>query len=1336
MSNNSWRQYGGIRKHDSFQNLSIGTLVADKVLLREKVSEIVTFTQNLTLTGAGVSFTVESGSIYTPTINVSDKIIVSGDATIGSVLYFGATNINTNYFYKLGEYLGLNTTNPTATFDIVPISSSTENVFTVRSKTTTNRNIIAQNSNTKGIAVTANDTNSYIDFFNTNTNSSSNKPDVRLKSDNTGTFTIDASINTISSRTSTMINSLTTMDISSNGNLKISSNGNVNIIATTGIDLSTNSGFKISAATYFSIVSPTTTIYSKLQLTNRDTSSNIFNETAIIYDISSGTYLYDIYGKSTAYTGTALTMVSNDNSSNTFMKIVSPNKSGLALGGGAYTYDKTRAMATMGLLDTTGTYYPTQTIVKGNSNLKYYSTLGINKYTPTTESYLLDINGATRITNGEINTVLDASFEIKYVAFSKTVPTFGIAVGTPSTISTRWYLYIYYTSDGGLTWTKSEVDADGTSLESTSKNLNIYVYDNTYSIIGTINSFLYFTKNGGANWYKFTGLSGGTQIQNVFIQQTTSNTKKVIFGYNTNTTTTSSTTDYIAYFDLNFANLSNSTYAIIYSSKTPTNTTINYVDGYSTYVYYVGAGIQKYTITDCSLIYSTNTSSTYNFINVYNETTAIAVGTNIISYTTDGTNWTNITSYSYTFKSVYIYNSYYAVAVATSGKFLYTNDGYVTWNIVPDTLLNSGGNSTNINGSTNSLFSVAMTDINTFIISKIIQSYISTSQLGSSKIMCAYLPNLFNRPNNSVLDVSGTMVVSGDVNIKDGGKLYVDYDTSLNGNLFVAYDTSLNSRLVVGSDVTINKRLFIVGDSSLNGNLFVAYDASFNSRLVVRSDVTVNKRLFTVGDTSLNGNLFVAYDTSLNSRLVVGSDVTMNKRLFTVGDTSLNGNLFVAYDTSLNSRLVVGSDVTINKRLFTVGDTSLNGNLFVAYDTSLNSRLVVGGDLTVNNRLIVKSDFSLSGNIKLDGFTTTGNDLSIGGKLSVLYDSSLNSRLVVGSDVTINKRLFTIGDTSLNGNLYVAYDTSLNSRLIVGSDVTINKRLFTVGDTSLNSRLVVGSDITINKRLFTMGDASLNSNLFVAYDTSLNSRLVVGSDVTINKRLFTMGDASLNSNLFVAYDTYLNSRLVVGSDVTINKRLFTMGDASLNGNLFVAYDTSLNSRLVVGSDVTMNKRLFTFGDTSLNGNLFVAYDTSLNSRLVVGSDVTINNRLFSLGDVSFNGSVNIGKDLTINGRLNVQNYTNTNVINTTVNNYQLIVSEDLSLNGRMLVSGDVSLNSNLYVNEFLFVNTTTAINNAIANINGNMIVSYIGIGTTNVNTGRSLDINGNMYQSNGCIFQF
>jgi hypothetical protein len=246
-----------------------------------------------------------------------------------------------------------------------------------------------------------------------------------------------------------------------------------------------------------------------------------------------------------------------------------------------------------------------------------------------------------------------------------------------------------------------------------------------------------------------------------------------------------------------------------------------------------------------------------------------------------------------------------------------------------------------------------------------------------------------------------------------------------------------------------------------------------------------------------------------------------------------------------------------------------------------------------------------------------------------------------------------------------------------------------------------------------LGDTSLNGKLFVAYDASLNSRLVVGSDVTVNKRLFTVGDSSLNGKLFVAYDASLNSRLVVGSDVTVNKRLFTVGDSSLNGKLFVAYDASLNSRLVVGSDVTVNKRLFTVGDVSFNnGNLFVGLDTSLNGNLV------------------------IGKDLTIKGRLNVQNYTNNNIINTTVNNYQLIVSEDLSLNGRLVASGDATING-LTVGKgsgSISTNTVLGISALASNTTGgnNTVVGYqAGYAGTANTTGSNNTFVGYQAKANG-----
>ena len=60
-------------------------------------------------------------------------------------------------------------------------------------------------------------------------------------------------------------------------------------------------------------------------------------------------------------------------------------------------------------------------------------------------------------------------------------------------------------------------------------------------------------------------------------------------------------------------------------------------------------------------------------------------------------------------------------------------------------------------------------------------------------------------------------------------------------------------------------------------------------------------------------------------------------------------------------------------------------------------------------------------------------------------------------------------------------------------------------------------------------------------------------------------------------------------------------------------------------------------------------------------------------------------DLTLTGNLSVIQQNNETIINTTVNDYTLIVSEDISLNGDLKVSGGSTLNGELYVNNTISV---------------------------------------------------
>lgn len=844
---NQWKQYGGISKIDKFQHLTIGTLVADQVLLREKVSTVTSFNTTIQVNQGDLNLLI--GNVNGQNVNSNNNLSVENQAIIKGKLFIGSNN---NFFYSTSNGLGINNNDPSATLDIY-------GNLIVRSGTPYIRNIIAQNSINKGIAVTVYNNNSYIDFFNTTNTSNINTPNSRITTfDNT--FKLDTS-NIIMNSTTNQINSLTSIDISSNniGNIKTGST----------LNLISNSKININANTLLDITSPNSTIYSRLHITNRDVSTNIFDETVVIYDISSGKYLYDIYEDNNFTTGQALTLVNNNNNSNTFMNIISPNKSGLRVGGGTYINDNNRSMGIIGLNNSDNYFIPIQNIVSGNTKAKYYATVGINKYSPITEKYVMDINGAMRLTNGEINKVQDISFQILNIAFSKINKLFGIAVGTPSSINSPYKQNIYYTYDGGINWTLKIISDNTGGLASSEKNLFINVYDTNFSVIAANNTNILYSLNGGINWTSsstITGLNNYTTIKSVYISQKQDNSKSIFLVFDNS----------FGYFDSN---------SLIFNNKTGLNniSQINFVDGNSNYIYYVGNGIQRYNISNDNIDICNNNIS-YNHINVLDNFYAIAVGVNTISYTRDGgTSWSNNSITNTTFNSVYIYDEKRAITVGNNGVIYYTNNGYTTWNIVPNIILNSGGNSNILNGTNVTLRTIYMPDINSFVISRNLQYYIANSQQGLSKIYYCYLPNLFNRSQNNVFDISGSIQIGGDLNINEGGNLYVSQDSILSGNLYVFKDSILNSRL------------FTIGDTTLNGNLFVNYDLSLNSRLNIGSDTTIKKRLFTIGDTSLNGNLYVSQNMKINTtNNITNALVNINGNMITnyigINTTSVNTN--------------------------------------------------------------------------------------------------------------------------------------------------------------------------------------------------------------------------------------------------------------------------------------------------------------------------------------------------------------------------------------------------------------------------------------------------------------
>ena len=1157
----SWKKYGGTNKLDKLNNISVNTIVTDKFTLKNfyvgdwdicgglRAKDNALMLSDLTVEGDiyGFGNINIDGAMNVFNTNIIGNIFIAENAFVKETLYMdlsGGTLLRGE-----NNRFGFNTLTPQATMDI---SSDLVRTIDIHTTTATNKNVVARNVFNQGMTVNVEPNRAYIDFYvDTSMNLATEKFDGRLVYEEGGNFTIDVS----------------------------------NIV-------------KFKPRVIFS----------------QDLSKNLVaDERIIIYGnpLADVPYIPTIYGDNTFKTGTAAYLVAGDNSSNAFFRLGTEKGTGMTLGGGYFPNNK--IMGVVALIDNSNVKYPAMNIVSGNliNNLK--TSIAVNKYNVSTvngaNKYAMDINGPIKLAHQELIVAADISFQVYRTAFFGNT---GYAVGSPVTNNNPFTQFFLKTVDGGYTWTQTRIVDSGGNPNPNNLELTAHFFSAIYTIgatdilIAGDNRFFFRSTNGGQSWSKIPFKNGSNESNDIinttsiFLSNQGLANERIIVGTGIN------------------SGISN---GVILNSPTgewnvngiPTTyistglSAVNSIHGSGLDTVIVGAGgIVPYRTYLGGFGTRVATASTFYDVKVFNDglkNHAVAVGANAIWYAHDlswngsayAVSWSQV-AVSGTLRSVQMLDASRAIAVGDAGLILYSVDGFATW-FNPGTI----DNNSLISGV--NLSAISAVNANDFVVSGVIQNYGTSAR---TKVFNLYAPYFLNRPNNHVLEASGNMVLSGDLQINDAGQILTTNNTNFNilptvaqeiniGNTAVGGNTNVKANLDVTLNITGHQNMLLYGDASFNSRFFLGGDASLNSKLYVVGDASLNSRLFVGGDASLNSNLYVVKDSSLNGRLFVGGDASLNSKLYVVGDASLNSKLFVGGDASLNSKLYVVGDSSLNSKLFVGGDASLNSKLYVVGDSSLNSKLFVGGDASLNSNLYVVGDSSL--NLRL----------FVGG------DASLNSKLYVVGDSSLNLRLFVGGDVSLNSKLYVVGDSSLNSKLFVGGDVSLNSNLYVVGDSSLNSKLFVGGDVSLNSNLYVVKDSSLNLRLFVGGDVSLNSKLYIVGDTSLNSRLFVGGDVSLNSNLYVVKDLSLNGRVFVGGDASLNSKLFVLGDSSLNSKLFVGGDVSLNSKLYVVGDASLNSRVFVGGDVSLNSKLYVVGDASLNSRVFVGGDVSLNSNLYVAG---------------------------------------------------------------------------------------------------------------------------
>ena len=1334
-----WKSYGGINAMEKTNNISVNSLSANYLTLKNayigyfsingelSVSEQTHLNANVYI-GGNLETAFDSSIGRNSLIKGNNKI--EGNVFIGKFLQvYGNTLINGNLhilqnyeieknlkvngnlinfglvdrgnaiyninFTALNTKLGLNANIPKYTLDIL---SDQEEGFQINTSSSSNKNVIAQNNKGQGIVVTTGNIGSSLHFYN----ESSMQNDIIA----------DSSITYVG------------------GNLVI--------------DVLNDTKFT-----------------SNISIGHRNVNSHIYNETAVIYDNSSDSFLHDIYESEDFHTGSALTLVA-DNSldSNTGVNIVTTAGKGIKILGGSYIKGNTRSAGILGIYDISKKILSSQTIVAGNSRVKNRSTVGINTFAPDADNYVMDINGPMKINHSEIVLVQDTSSQINKMVFSENSPNNGIAFGSPVEItnlatSVKSYKQeIFHTQDNGTTWERSYF-YQGESNSLTAIELRSgYVHDSKLAFVGGDNGLLLFSSDGYKTWNKIDGINVSTSINAIQILQQTSGdiivailfTGQDAFNNNIDIITLGyfivkdrdTFNNFTGAIDVSTASTTNSIFIInkpyiasVFSGVTQINavSAIN-----SSYLFIAGVGgigkilidgeIIITTVSDLATnLFITITSNigsningfTYNAIQTRNNLPTpltVAVGDGIISSTKDnGITWTDYLISNVSFKSIYIHSLKYSIAVGKKGEIFATKDSGATWKSIYDSI-NISGIASLLANSLNTLSSVVMTDDNTFLISSIYKSYVvtltSSSQTVStaqSKIFSCYFPDLFNHSNNNILDVYGNMKLSGDIRISDSA--YIGVDANIIGNTFA------NANLYVKQNTHVN------GNVSVDGNILAA-------------NIYGYQVIYTPQILGLNGNIDIGTTINLNGNLL---SIKMNKTVF-MYDVSMNSNLHLNNDLnclgSVNTHFIndISGQILIGTKgggkTIRISDAVDGGGS----DASNPNNVYIGGasdNVTIkgNNLQILGSISTTNSQIQLNsGYTGQGGSAGAGLKIrdynndtsgyiqlnpytdgfvfksSDIHGNILNLR---ADDLTIANRYDSITKEPIRNDLVILRDTyKVYNENTWGANIcTMTTGWFDVSNVLLGNYMFQGG--TPNQQTISTDFGVQGNTIF--YNSSDSYNLLTGS-------LKILGGVSLLGNLHLG-----------GNLNTYNNNTFS-GNTRMLGNLNIT-DNSNSAFSVIGranflGDTIMNN------NTNILGNLLVK---NVNSRFTGNIEfanytkITSDTDSYALetsaltvsGGASVNGNLFLGGNLDIQGNSSFRNITVTGLSDATYSSGSLQVFGGICVQKNMFVSGNVNIGTAVIVSnttDSLFLGSGSIITAGGGSIQKNLYVGnteYIGV---------------------------
>jgi hypothetical protein len=606
--------------------------------------------------------------------------------------------------------------------------------------------------------------------------------------------------------------------------------------------------------------------------------------------------------------------------------------------------------------------------------------------------------------------------------------------------------------------------------------------------------------------------------------------------------------------------------------------------------------------------------------------------------------------------------------------------------------------------------SAALTYLSQFVNYEPVPTY---SSIGSGTIV---LGNT-SLGNTTTTVMLGDMQAYGNAYFSGNGKFNAPNMGNVNfGTATLGAGSATLSSVYVTGDMSLNGRLLASSDVSLGGRLYVTGAASF------RKDISVNSITIGLGggDVSTNttfgldaleqnttGDSIAAYGRQSLQRNTTGSsNCAFGYAALYTNTTGSNNSAFGEQVIKSNN---TGSNNSAFGRHAMIRNTTGNNNSAVGVyslysNTTGHSNNAFGGNSIYSN--VNGTNNNAFGNVAL--YSCSGS-FNAGFGDSVLYSASGNYNTAIGYNAfatgTYNNSTAIGYNSQPTASNQIMMGTSAET-IICGNTVAIGKTTIRSGySLDVSGSANFSEDISLNGMTIGLGAGNISTNTTFGFEALKNN--TTGIDNISIGYLANNANTVGNYNVAIGVNA-LKSNQLGSSNLAIGRNSLQAFTGSSNTDTYniALGQGSLISLLTGTNNIALGFRALCAATTAnystgigynaaYNGNYSYCTSIGYNSQPTADYQIMMGTSAETMvvpGDSSFNGNLTIGKRLTVNsdislngnlvvyGNLRVQQVQNANIINTTVNNYQLVVTDDISLNGRLLVSQDANFGGNLIIN--------------------------------------------------------